>query len=241
VIIPEYSSLRLLPYELSHKQVLIFDGIRYAAEMIDIAYQRLFKKLQTIAIQEREPTTRDIAIAILDAWSIIDSVNRFRDLIKLAPGVRNEPWKQLFHNRTSSVANLRDCVQHQSGEIEDLIANSGQIWDYLSWAEVRSGKHTGKWLMMSPGAVYTGSTWKFVGPSQPTIPLPLGRIRLNAFGCKIYLGQCVRWVKSAVSSLVSELENKHVRLVGEVEAKRQIGDIIYEGAIEVLSRVDKSD
>ena len=63
VIIPEDSPLRLLPCELSHKQILIFDGIRYASEMADIAYQRLFEKLQTIAGQENTPSTRDIAVA----------------------------------------------------------------------------------------------------------------------------------------------------------------------------------
>jgi hypothetical protein len=41
MLIPEDSPLRWLPHPYSKQQVLVFDGITYAAEMADIAYTRL--------------------------------------------------------------------------------------------------------------------------------------------------------------------------------------------------------
>jgi hypothetical protein len=49
VVIPEDSPLRRPPLALSRRQVLVLDGIRYAADMADIAYERLDSHLQNIA------------------------------------------------------------------------------------------------------------------------------------------------------------------------------------------------
>src|SRR4051812_16197459 len=79
VLIPEESPLRHPPAELSRRQVYILDGIRFAAEMAHIAYERLSTLLQGVASSSHEPSTRDIATAMLDAWSIVDSAHHFRD------------------------------------------------------------------------------------------------------------------------------------------------------------------
>ena len=152
MLVPEDSPLRKPPSSFSRRQVLILDGIHYAAEIADVAYERLAEKLQTIAASSAEPSTRDIAMAMADAWTIVDSVHRFRDLIENMPGLRNEQWRRLLGNRVTDVIELRDCVQHQLGELSSLMTTRGQIWGYLSWAEVVNGRYTGKWLMLSPGA-----------------------------------------------------------------------------------------
>lgn len=186
--IAEDSPLRKPPDAFSRRQVLILDGIRYAAEMADIAYVRLYQQLQGITGSTTEPSVRDIAAAMLDAWSIIDSAHRFRDFVEQFPGLSNSSWKRLLRDRTEDAAALRDCAQHQLGEIDGLIANGWQFWGYLSWAEVREKRYTGEWAMIAAGSVYAGNEYSFVGPYATSTPVLPGHIRLNAFGHGAYLG-----------------------------------------------------
>lgn len=233
-MLTESSPLRKPPAELSRRQVLVLDGIRYAAEMAHIAYERLATHLQTIAASDGEPRVRDIGTAMLDAWSIVDSAHRFRDMLANLPGLPNQPWKRLLSDRTEDVATLRNKVQHQLGEISDLVTGGGQLWGYLSWAEYRDGKHTGKWLMMTAGSDYVGDTWYFAGPNALPFSVPPGRVRLNAFGQQVYLGRTVEALREAVVKLEGDIESGVVRPVGPPATDRRGADIVYEAFIEVL-------
>jgi hypothetical protein len=75
------SPIRLPPDRLSRRQLLVLDGLRFAAEMAVLAYERLAEDLTTIAGMRGSPSTRAIASAMMDAWSIIDAVHRFNDLL----------------------------------------------------------------------------------------------------------------------------------------------------------------
>lgn len=70
------SPLRLLPRDLDARQSLIFDGIRYAAEMADLAYGRLrleLVQLSTCAESGGQPSS--FTPVFCDAWTIVDSAN----------------------------------------------------------------------------------------------------------------------------------------------------------------------
>lgn len=233
MLIPEDSPLRNPPKELSRKQILILDGIRFAAEIADVAYQRLAKNLLSIAPSSLNLAESQIAMAMADAWTIVDSVHRFHDLIENMPGLKNGTWCKLLYSRTKDFIDLRDCVQHQLGEIDNLITNAGQIWGYLSWAEVVGGRYTGMWLMLSPGNYYVDDQWFFVGPNKRLFHVPLGRIRLNAFGRQIYLGQGVRALLDAIAALSIELANGNVKPIGTPASNRRGIDVMFKGGIMV--------
>lgn len=233
-IIPEDSPLRRPPAELSRRQVLILDGIRYAVEMAHIAYERLAEHLQSVTAHPGEPSVRDIAIGMLDAWSIIDSAHRCRDHVDGLPGLQNKPWKRLFMDRMVDAEDLRDCVQHQIGEIGGTLAEGGgQLWGYLSWAEIRDGRYTGTWAMMAAGSYYVGDYWPFVGPVDLPFPVPPGRVRLNAFGKQVYLGRLVMHLIEAANSVAEEILHDQLRPVGPPATERRGADAVYEGGIEV--------
>lgn len=238
MLIPEESPLRNPPRELSRKQILILDGIRFAAEIADVAYQRLAKNLLSIAPSSLNLSASQIAMAIADAWTIVDSVNRFHNLTENMPGLRNAAWRKLLNNRTKDFIDLRDCIQHQLSELDNLMINAGQIWGYLSWAEVLGGRYTGKWLMLSPGTYYVDDQWFFGGPVKRLFHVPLGRIRLNAFGRQVYLGQGVHALLDAIASLSADLTNGNVRSVGTPAANRRGADMMFEGWIMVDYTLD---
>ena len=237
-LVPDDSPLRILSPQFSREQALIFDGIRYAAEMADVAYWRLFKLLQELAVlPPRELTTRQMAVAMLDAWSVVDSTNRLRDLVGGAPGIPHDTWWQLFMRRTSDIDDLRNEVQHQidRDRIQKLVATAGQMWGFLSWAKARDGKYTGEWYMMSPGAVYSGDMWVFAGPALPQSPLPFGRVRLNAFGKEVYLGKTIKAVHDLVAALAENLNNGTVHpRSGTPAPDRDGGDIINRAELVMI-------
>ena len=240
-VIPENSPLRNPPADLSRNQVLLLDGLRYAAEMSDVAYERLSGKLQEIARSRSEPSTRDIAAAMLDAWSVIDAVHRFVEIAGVLPGLPQGTWLRLLRQRSSDALALRDDVQHQRERVEKGELQRGQIWGYLSWAEINDkGTHTGKWLMISPGADYVGDKWFYIGPNKLAIPVPPGRIRLNAFNRRVYLGYCVNAVVEAANHISDELECGRIRPMQPPASDRRGADMVFEGYVEVLVSVPQN-
>lgn len=171
---------------------------------------------------------------MLDAWSIVDSAHRFRDMVMNLPGLPNQPWKRLLNERTEDVATLRNKVQHQLGEITGSLMGGGQLWGYLSWAEYRDGRYTGKWLMMTAGSDYVGDEWLFIGPVTLPFSVPPGRVRLNAFEQQVYLGRTIEALTDAVKQLELDIANGGVRPVGAPAADRRGADVVYEGSLEVM-------
>jgi hypothetical protein len=174
---------------------------------------------------------------MLDAWSIIDSAHRCRDLIDQLPGLGNSVWKRLLRERTDEAADLRDRAQHQLGEVDGLIANGGQLWGYLSWAEIRDRQYTGQWLMMAGGSVFKGDRFLYIGPTDLPFPVPPGRVRLNAFGRQVYLGRIVSALIDASRELTAEIQDARVRPQGEPATERRGSDVIYAGFLEVVVAV----
>jgi hypothetical protein len=219
--IVDTAALRSLPTELSRRQILILDGIRYAAEIADIAYERLERTLQGIAADYMVeiPPPRGIATALLDAWTIVDSAHRYGDLVHRTPGIPNAPWKRLLRDRIAAAGELRNAVQHQLEEVGRLEAEHGQIWGYLSWAECVDGVHTGNWYVASPGTIFRGAKWELVGAPNRMDGLPPGKIRLIAFQHDLALGLVIRAVAEATSEIAALLETRGIRAVGSSAAE----------------------
>lgn len=230
----EDSALRIPRSLLSRKQILMLDGLRYASEMAHISYARLSAALQVISASDKEAGVHELAATLLDAWSIIDSANRFRDLLANLPGLKSESWVRLLADRTSAVANLRDCVQHCNREVDNLAQSGGQLWGSISWMHVDGSKPTGRWFMLSGGTHFKGDTWLFVGPIKLPFRVPPDRVRLNAFGEQVYLWRIVESIVAASRTLEARLAEGRVRLVGEPTDDRRGADAVFEGAMEVV-------
>lgn len=221
------------PHDFSRRQVLILDGIRYSVEMAQIAYQRLYALLQNLSSISDKDLFVPSAEAMLYAWTIVDSAHRYRDLLLAFPGLKRKTWVKLTEKRTEDVAQLRNCVQHQLGEIPNIINRREQLWGYLSWAEIRANRHTGKWLMLTGGSHYVEDSWLFAGPISLPFRVPTGRIRLNAFGHKVYLGRTVEALRYATSCLASEILSGAVKGEGAPECERKGTDMLVEACIQV--------
>lgn len=233
-LLADSSPLRHQVSQFSRKQVLILDGLRYSAEMAHIAYQRLSPLLQEISLVGQRSTVAASAEALHYAWSIIDCAHRFSDLLANLPGLKKDVWVTLAKRRTEDAAELRDCVQHQLGELDALVSGGGQLWGYLSWVQCSDGRPTPNWFMLTGGSDFVGDQWIFIGPIQLPYTVPADRIRLNAFGRQVYLWRVVASLAVATRRLEHAVRDGHLRVVGQPASERRGSDVVYSGSLETL-------
>lgn len=161
MIIKKDSPFRNLPDKLNRKQILLFDGIRLSVEMIDFAYNRLYKNLSSLSAKAIDVPKQEISDACIlcwiDIWNIIDSGYRLRQLLQSFPSLKqNDPILQLFYRNTEIFEKTRHIIQHIRTEIDNYIKADVPIFGVLSWVYNRKEKNKFKIFTLSPGSFYLG-------------------------------------------------------------------------------------
>ena len=215
-MIDKHSVFRCLPHGLERRQVLFFDGIRHCAEIADIAHRRLRTTLTTMALQgasdapdsalsQRE---RLIPAAFLDAWAVVDSIYRFRGLVKSYPHHREGPvelpgYKQMIEN----VCAVRNVADHLNSKIAQVEAHGGAALGTLTWLTFTGGK---RFYMC---AVYPGTpTRTKIGISRPRggsiINGPTDFIELRAANHKVNLSRAMELFEQRIRKIEGELASQ---------------------------------
>ncbi|MGZ8165179.1 MAG: hypothetical protein ACXW04_06790, partial [Methylobacter sp.] len=160
-LVPPDSPLRLVPTTLERKAVLFFDGIRYSFHIFDLAAARLTTTLHELSQeQEDKAAIADrIALAMSDAWMLIDSAHRLRELVEQAPRLRKkQPELQLFLRRTANVEVLRNFFQHFRNEIDAFANQAIPLWGTLTWAYVSPETGAPQNYTIAPGTIFNDVT-----------------------------------------------------------------------------------
>ena len=168
---------------LPRRQVLYLDAIEESVDMAGLAYSRLQRSILALA-----PGPGGGTAIVLDAWSLVDVLNRLRVMIEFMPGLKKSSAgvKSLLVS-LAPVEDLRNAVQHLYGEA-DRIADTGQpIWGSLSWA-IPQPDNTVKVGMWMPGTIGRVSL-PVVNPVGRKIELPVGLIELTAAGKSVSLSE----------------------------------------------------
>jgi hypothetical protein len=175
VLVSTESLLRRVPVDVETRTVLFIDGIRYSIETLDLAYERLRDTLSAFERRECAATSvgRKIVQAIGDAWMMIDSAHRLRELIQQMPQLKQrEPQVQLFERNTRDIEDLRHFVQHFRSGIDGFVAKRMPLWGTLSWGRISPDTNVAECHTIVPGTFYGGVwapsctldtvEWKFV-------------------------------------------------------------------------------
>ena len=179
------SVLRRLPTRLDPRQLLFLDGIRHAGDIAGFAYGRLLHTLTQIATADHqgEQADRLYTMAFLDAWAVVDVIDRFRALLLLMPNaVRADPppGTMSFTELTQPVRELRNVADHLAQRIDYVIARQGTALGTLSWfTALRPDGIEGVICTIVPGTLRTGATG-VINPTGQTIELPTGFVQLSA-------------------------------------------------------------
>lgn len=136
------SPLRAIPTGYSDQQVHYLEGLRFCFEMTELAYARLettlleLSQLPAVGVpgSMRSPL---IALALMDAWSIVDQVDRTRNLLVQLPYLkkrrRASPGMDVFQERTKTIPALRNLVQHMTTELSTPQREHERPWGHLAW------------------------------------------------------------------------------------------------------------
>ena len=198
------SPLRKIPARLDRKQTLFFDGVRYAAEMSHLAFTRLLKTLH--ALPEAEAGTAEYAdlvtAAMTDAWTIVDSTHRLRELLAQFPKLKQKlPNLQVFYRATTGVETFRNVIQHLRGEIDKLAENGLPVWGSLTWRvqiDPATGEEAG--FGVCAGTFYPGASI-YLSQFGDRLAKPIGRVCLNMGMVKLDLGELIRSIEPVIRFL----------------------------------------
>lgn len=201
-LVPTDSPLRLVPSSLERRAVLFFDGIRYSLHIFDLAATRLALTLDGLSSGKfvHDDLAQHFAEGISDAWLMIDSIHRLRELLLQTPGLKKKILElQLFLRRTSAVESLRHFNQHFRTEIDSFTKIGMPLWGTLSWAYTnpQSGElenHT-----IAPGTFFSGA-WvasctfdKRQGKFLEKVLLHAGPAKLDLAELSLHVEEFVGW------------------------------------------------
>ncbi len=201
------SPLHRLPAGLRRRQKLMLDGIGISIDMATMSYARLQASLLAWTqgvVQGQPQPTAGAALIMMDAWMIIDAVNRLRALVAATRGLKRGPAVVSFNRSVEGVETLRNAVQHLIGEVEELEKNGHPLWGSLSWNYLESpATGTGSILLLVPGTVAVTEGLPMVNPLGREVEIPIGLITLTAAEVTV----CLSDVLQAVERFAERLEH----------------------------------
>lgn len=176
-----------IPASIERRQFLFLDGIQTSVQMAQISYRRLQATLAPENSVERHVE------AALDAWAIVDTLNRLRVLIGATPGLRgNSSGVQLIKRALKPVEDLRHAVQHMDREISSRLANDiVPLWGYVAWLQHDERGLRSRTLLAGLRLPSGPITVASIHPAGRTIESPVGPIELTAAGTTISLSELV--------------------------------------------------
>ncbi len=186
------SPLRSLPANLNPHQAMYFDGIRYSLDMAGIAYVRLRQGLFDIDAFIPERKSDIYPMLFLDAWSMVDSLNRLRVLLGNFRGMKNTPEKRVFLDGLTPFLALRNNIQHLDGTIKEVKAGE-PAWGHLSWFHVDALSAEGGIVKGRSRLLVSGQLKDFshnlVNPLGKPIETGVDLVTLTAFGDAVSLSR----------------------------------------------------
>ena len=231
------SALRRLPPQLERRQMLLFDALRHAAEIVDLGYRRLQHSLTAIAeAQVAGDETKDTyTAAFLDAWAMIDAIYKIRGiLINLDAAGFSErepadgsPKATAF---TETIAKVRNIGDHIVGTADQIIAASSTALGILSWfTPLDTNPARGVSCVLAPGTIADLKA-SLVNPLGQECDLPSGLITLQAGKYKVSLSDAFRSTVAVVERIEVGLD--HVFKEKGVQGQHAGSDMLLVGVFE---------
>lgn len=120
------SPLHFLPREIGHKQLMLFDSLRFTLEMLDYNYLQLVNCLEDLSSGQENK----IHYKVFNyAWGLVDHGQRFYSLYK-----RLDPPENSIIEKINYIYSFRNAIQHLDKNVEcQIIANFRPIYGTLKW------------------------------------------------------------------------------------------------------------
>jgi len=199
-----------MPVNVPRRQILYLDALRLSAEMAGLAFDHLHELLAGVTERRDGPLQAGKAVgAILDAYSVIDAVHRFRELLQLTPGLKHNSTFELFVRQTNDVRELRHIVQHLNRKVDRIAREGWAALGTLTWlgpSAVPGGPPSS--YILQAGTFYPGQ-WTHGPTVDAYSSLPEGEISaisLSTAGIRVNLSTITDRLRTMIQSLEGPLE-----------------------------------
>lgn len=221
-MLSENSILKRLPNGMNQKQLVFVDGIRHAAEITWLAYTRLEATLTWLVDnnQQEVPNPDAYTAAFMDAWAMVDAIDRFRSLWKLFPGfqpIANNSSESTFDQLSESVRKIRNVSDHLAQRAEYIAASGNPVMGLLTWVTyphdskneiytcvlAPGTKKKSKWTLVNPAGkefIYTSASAQRTG----MIHLAAGEHQANLSALLPAMQLRIRQLEASVESAIRE-------------------------------------
>lgn len=211
------SIIRKVPCRVNPKQALFIDGIRHAIEMIDLSYSRLRDNLTAIALDPPQSIelSKKVPYLFLDAWAMVDAIDRFRMLYQQMPGINfNQPEDgvETLQKVTQPFRDLRNVADHLSQRADFVISRNSSALGRLSWLTGFDINPIKLWYCtLRPGTIRQEAQFR-KEPIQTKFEWPTDQICLSAGGYEGNLSEIRTHIELRVKHFEIQLAAAYRRL-----------------------------
>lgn len=204
------------------RQEVFLDGIELSLEMASIAYEHLCATIvqHTNDSKQGKPVGFSITTRmLLEAWSIVDSVNRLRILIQKTPNMKRTPAVVSLLKGTEPITALRHFVQHLDERANEVAATGKPIWGSLSWAWATPSDLEHKRIssiVFIPGRLAVSKGHPIVNPVGKPFAPPVDLIHLAAGEMTVSLSQTV--------AIASRFKTRYEKAMAQLKTKEELGE-----------------
>jgi hypothetical protein len=200
IIVPIESKLRHLPANILPRQRVIFDGIRYAAEVAEFSFEKLCDSLFATS-KNYDQGVKSFVEPFHFAWAFVDSVNRIRPLLSMLPRAESSPEVQAFLSATDEARSLRDNIQHLYGRADRVASLRSPAWGVITWVYVVTEVPPLVESHVLVSGMIHDSRHELENPIGKAIVPPLDLVRLKTEEYSIYQKTTLRHVETIVRYL----------------------------------------
>lgn len=178
------SPLLNLPKNIHPRQVVVLDGIRHAVEMASFAYHRLCKRLSSLAL--REDGSENYMDAFIDAWAIVDNIDRFRQILSQDKNfvMKPQPGAPSINELFQPIRNVRNVADHLAQRVDYVVANKGTALGSIGWFTCLDGK-TAQLCVLGPGSANDGRAFPATKPKSFSPPTDAVILRAGEYTCDL--------------------------------------------------------
>ena len=204
MLLPD-SPFRRLPVDLPRQQVLFIDALRLSAQMAAFSFENLEHLLKSLVnAGESETVGEDVIKGIVYAYGVIDAANRFREVLRVFPGLKQNEVFKLFMRATAQVESLRDVTQHLNRELRAIGDRQAAALGTITWLGPSPTEDSppSAWILQ-PGSFYPDQLT--FGPEMDMLarvaPCEIAQVSLVTSGVRVNLSDVVRRIQAMLGGL----------------------------------------
>lgn len=195
-----------LPPNLDPVQAHFFEGLALSAQMAHESYTRLAAALwkltsQAVEGSEDQDLGSDLPPIFMDAWMVVDAINRFRALQHQMPNLKKRKSYKEFMRVTEPVEDLRNIIQHLNQNLQAMARSGDPAWGELKWfAYTDRSKKIGHSCHLAAGRFQNGAV-TFLDPAGKQLRSRLDLVTLACKGVSASLSDGIAFIEQVVSGM----------------------------------------